>query len=91
MIGSEAIRLEWEQIFAIPGFQSITKTSRIEVSRGGDLAYTQGTYTAEFDLADGTSTTERGKWVTVWKKQADGTRELAVEIYNTVEPPADHQ
>lgn len=89
--GAEAIRREWQHIFTIPGYQGITKTTTVEVSRSGDLGYTQGTYTAEFNLADGTSATERGKWVSVWKKQADGTWKVAVEIYNTDEPPPDHQ
>jgi ketosteroid isomerase-like protein len=89
--GTEAIRREWQHIFAIPGYRSITTTTKVEVSRSGDLGYTQGTYTAEFDLADGTSATERGKWVSVWKKQADGAWKVAVEIYNTDEAPPEHQ
>jgi uncharacterized protein (TIGR02246 family) len=89
--GRQAIRAEWEHIFQIPGFQSTTTATTVEVSRGGDLGFTQGTYSTTFDLANGTQATERGKWVSVWKKQADGTWKVAVEIYNTNEPPPVHQ
>jgi hypothetical protein len=61
--GRQTIRGEWEHIFAIPGFQSTTTATTVEVSRGGDLGFTQGTYSATFDLANGTQATERGKWV----------------------------
>jgi ketosteroid isomerase-like protein len=90
--GRGAIRSYWRHIFAIPGsHQNTSKLSRVEVSRAGDLAYTQGTYANQFDLADGTTATERGKWVSVWKKQADGTWKVAVDVYNTDEPPPAHQ
>jgi hypothetical protein len=39
------------------------RATTVEVSRGGDLGFTQGTYSATFDLANGTQATERGKWV----------------------------
>jgi ketosteroid isomerase-like protein len=70
---TETIRREWEQIFAIPGFRNVSRTTRVEVSRGGDRGYTQGTYSAEFALAEGSSAMERSKWVSVWKKRADDT------------------
>ncbi|MGH7631005.1 MAG: YybH family protein [Gemmatimonadales bacterium] len=89
--GTQAIRAEWEHILAIPGYRSTSTAVEVEVSRAGDLGYTRGTYAATFDLSDGTTATERGKWVSVWKKQADGTWRVAVEIYNTDEPPPAHQ
>jgi hypothetical protein len=33
---TETIRREWQQIFAIPGFRNVSRTTRVEVSRGGD-------------------------------------------------------
>ena len=89
--GTDAIRQEWEHIFALPGFKSTAKTTNVEVAGSGDIAYTQGTYTAEFELADGNRAEERGKWVTIWKKQADGAWKVAIEIYNTDGPPPEHQ
>ena len=89
--GKHAIRKEWGHILSIPGFQNTTTTTTVEVSRAGDLGYAQGTYSTTFDLIDGTAGTERGKWVSIWKKQTDGSWKVAVEIYNTDAPPPPHQ
>jgi uncharacterized protein (TIGR02246 family) len=89
--GRDAIRKEWGNILSIPGFQNATTTTTVEVSRAGDLGYTQGTYSTTFDLIDGTAGTEHGKWVSIWKKQADERWKVAVEIYNTDAPPPPHQ
>jgi uncharacterized protein (TIGR02246 family) len=88
--GRQAIREEWEQILSIRGSKNTATTTTVEVSRAGDLGYTQGTYSTTFDLKDGTTGTEHGKWVSIWKKQPDGTWKVAVEIYNTDEEPPPH-
>jgi ketosteroid isomerase-like protein len=88
--GGQAIREEWEHLLSIPGFQSTTTTTVVEVSRAGDLGYTQGTYSTTFGLIDGTTGTEHGKWISIWKKQTDGAWKVAVEIYNTDAPPPPH-
>jgi uncharacterized protein (TIGR02246 family) len=89
--GKQAIRREWSHILGIPGFRNTGTATEVEVSRAGDLGYTRGTYATAFDLADGTTATEHGKSVSVWKKQADGSWKVAVEIYNTDAPPPIHQ
>ncbi len=89
--GKDAIRTEWSHIFAIPGLRSSWQITKVEVSRGGDLAYVQGTYEASFDDAEGHPVTERGKSVQVWKKQADGAWKAVVDIYNTDAPPPTHK
>lgn len=89
--GREAIRTEWSHILAIPGLTNNWRITRLEVSRGGDLAYAQGTYEASFDDAEGKPVTERGKSVQVWKKQADGVWKCVVDISNTDAPPPTHK
>src|SRR5262249_30205839 len=89
--GKQAIRREWSHILRIPGFRNAATATEVQVSRARDLGYTRGTYATTFDLADGTTATEQGKWVSVWKKQADGSWRVAVEIYNTDAPPPIHQ
>jgi uncharacterized protein (TIGR02246 family) len=88
--GREAIREEWEQALAIPGFSGSATTTKVDVSRAGDLGYTQGIFSTEMELIDGTTGTERGKYVAIWKKQADGTWKVAIEISNTDAPPPPH-
>jgi ketosteroid isomerase-like protein len=81
--GTDEIRRAWVQMFAVPSFSLTPKTTRIEIARSGDLAYMQGVYDA---TANGT--TDRGKFVVVWKKQADGAWRIAADIWNSDLPVA---
>ncbi len=58
-------------------------TSFVEVARSGDIGYEYGT--AEFTTANkkGKPTVEKGKYVTVWKKQPEGSWKAVVDIDNT--------
>jgi ketosteroid isomerase-like protein len=86
--GREGIRKVWEQMFAMPGLNFAPKTTKLEVARSGDLAYTQGTY--EFTAADpqGRPVNDRGKFVVVWKKQTDGAWKAVADIWNSDALPA---
>ena len=81
--GKEAIRALWSQLFETPGFALSWDISELEVSRAGDLAYGHGTYESVVNDAAGNPVTERGKWVGVWKKQADGQWKLVADIWNS--------
>ena len=82
--GLEAIRKAWSQdLFATPGYALSWRTTKVEVSRGGDLGYASGTYEFTFNDAKGMPVTYRGKYVEVWKKQADGAWKVVVDIYNS--------
>jgi uncharacterized protein (TIGR02246 family) len=80
--GLEAIRSSVVQGFASPGNMN-SKTDMVEVSRSGDLGYTYGAYEYTFKSANGETETDRGKYLTVWKKQADGKWKALVDIYNS--------
>lgn len=86
--GHEAIREEWSHILAIPGLGNESELKKLVVS--GDLAYTQGTYAATMSGPDGSPVAERGKWVTVWERQSDGSWKIIADIYNTDDLPPDH-
>jgi ketosteroid isomerase-like protein len=85
--GSEAIRQWASETMANPGFAVSWQATAAEVSAAGDLGYTVGTY--DFTLHDpqGNPMTDRGKYVTVWKKQPDGKWKVAVDIFNSDLPP----
>ena len=89
--GRAAIREEWQHILAIPGFSNQTTMRDAKVSRGGDLAYTYGTYRARMMGEDGKPVEEPGKYVTIWNRGADGNWRIAVDTYNTDVPPPDHK
>ena len=86
--GREEIRKAWEQMFATPGFNLAPKTTKVEVARSGDLAYSQGTYEFTANDPQGKPVNDRGKFVVVWKKQTDGAWKIVADIWNSDVPPA---
>lgn len=81
--GIEAIRGVFDQMQGLPGFALSWKTASVEVSSSGDLGYSFGSYELSFDGADGAPVTDIGKYMTVWKKQADGAWKVALDMFNT--------
>jgi len=53
-----------------------------DISASGDLGYTWGTYEFRSKGPDGVDRVEHGKYLTVWKKQPDGTWKVAVDMGN---------
>lgn len=57
-------------------------TTGVEVAHHGDLAYETGIYSVTTTDKRGKEKTEMGKYVVVWKKQADGSWKAAVDTWN---------
>jgi len=87
--GKAAITEEWQHILDIPGLENTSTLTGAAVSSSSDMAYTIGTYRLQMTGQDGTTVTEPGKWVAVWRKQADGKWRIIVETYNTDIPLPD--
>jgi len=67
-----------------PNFHLQFAATKVEVAKSGDIAYTQGTYTMTLtDPATKQPVTDKGKYVTVYKKQADGGWKAVEDIQNT--------
>ena len=81
--GKEALRKAWSAYFATPGFAISWQPTKVEASRGGDLGYSMGTYELTTHDPTGKPVTDRGKYVTMWKKQADGTWKVVADIFNS--------
>jgi ketosteroid isomerase-like protein len=54
----------------------------------GDAGYTWGHYEGTSHDAEGNPVTTTGRYITLWKRQADGSWKVALDISND-EPPAD--
>jgi uncharacterized protein (TIGR02246 family) len=54
----------------------------VVVSKGGDLAYVSYAYEFTVTGPEGTRTTETGRDISIYKKDADGSWKLAVDIWN---------
>jgi len=81
--GKEAIRKGIDAFFAIPGASLTFQTAKVVVARGGDLAYTYGTYAMTMNDAKGKPVNDKGKYVTVYGKQPDGKWKVVVDIFNS--------
>jgi len=84
--GKDAIREMMSEIFAVPGYAGSWQPTRMEVARAGDLAYTLGTYEFTLNDPEGNPVADRGKYVTVWKKQLDGSWKVVIDIWNSDQP-----
>src|SRR6476660_9958350 len=83
--GRAAIRDAWKQLSSAPGFALEWNVKDSKVGAAGDTAYTAGTYQLKF-----TGGGEKGKYVTVWAKQVDGSWKVTNDIFNadeTAPPP----
>jgi uncharacterized protein (TIGR02246 family) len=85
--GKEGVRKEIGTLLALPGLSVSWAPQKVEVARSGDLAYTQGVYELTTTDAHGKSTTDHGKTVEIWKKQADGSWKCIVDMWSSNLPP----
>jgi ketosteroid isomerase-like protein len=87
--GSDAIKALFTHLMT-PGMTVHWTPAKAQVSTAGDVGYTTGAYQV---TAGGAS--EKGKYVTVWKKQADGGWKMAEDIFNAdaamQPPPSEHK
>ena len=84
--GRDAIRKEFESMMALPGFGIAWQPTKVEVARSGDVGYSIGTYDMTMSGVDGRPMKDRGKYVTIWKKQADGSWKVALDMFNSDTP-----
>lgn len=58
--------------------------SHVEMDGAGDMAYVYGTYTMIMAAAEGEDPVEdHGKYIEIWKRQADGSWKVALDIFNS--------
>ena len=86
LTSKDAIRNMWKEMLSNPGATLTWKTTRVEVSKAADMAFSSGTY--EFTMKDpsGKSVNERGKYLEVWEKQADGKWKCGADMWSSDAP-----
>ena len=88
MTGKGAIGKGLKDALADPNWSLALQPVQVEVSKGGDLGYTRGTYVLiATDPASKKAVTEKGRFVTIFRKEADGAWK-AVQDINNAEAPA---
>ena len=79
----EEIKKIWQDMLASPGFVISWKASKVKVAKSGDLGFVSGTYELTMNDASGKPVNDRGKYVEVWQKQADGTWKCGTDTWNS--------
>jgi ketosteroid isomerase-like protein len=85
--GMDAVKNSLRQLFMDPNFSLAVKTTSVAVSKASDYGYTTGTY--ELKMTDAKTkkpVVEKGKYVTVYEKQPDGSWKAVADINNADGP-----
>ena len=83
LAGKDAIRTLWRSMLESPLFSGGWKATKVEVAQSGDLAYLSGNYEFKEQDPAGNPITDKGKYLVVWKKQADGNWKCVANMFNS--------
>ena len=78
----QSIRAAWASLLG-SGASISWQATKVEVARSGDLAYIVGVYQLTMKDPKGNPAPDHGKFVEVWKKQADGKWKVVADIFNS--------
>ena len=78
--GKPALREAVGGMMQDPNFALSFEANTVVVARSGDLAYETGTYTMTMSDARKKPATEKGHYVVVWQKQADGAWKVMLDV-----------
>lgn len=86
-VGTAAIRNAYSEALKDPKFDVSFAADKVEVARSGDLAFTQGHFTMKgSDPKTEALTTSTGSYLTIFKKQPDGSWKI-IEDWAAANPP----
>ena len=81
--GKQAIAGAVKEMMSDPNFALDFTGTSADAAKGGDMVYTTGTYTMTMSDAKKQPMTDKGKYVTVFKKQTDGSWKAVADIVNS--------
>jgi ketosteroid isomerase-like protein len=84
--GRQEIAKSFAGFFTLPNLKITWHADKADVAKSGELGYTSGTYQMSFSDPAGKTVLDKGKYVTVWTKQADGSWKVLLDIFNTDMP-----
>ena len=67
---------------AYPPISNLQEES-LEIEGQGNLAYDRGTYSMTVTHVGAAATEDHGKYLTIWRKQADGSWKISRAMYNS--------
>jgi uncharacterized protein (TIGR02246 family) len=82
--GRDAIKTSFAPALSDPNFSLTFASDRVMTSKSGDMAYAQGTYTMTMtNPKTKQPVTDKGKYLTIYVKQADGSWKVVADTYNS--------
>jgi ketosteroid isomerase-like protein len=79
----EAIRNGWKAMLGSPGLVISWQPTKVQVGKGGEMAWVSGRYELTMNDANGKPINNRGKYLEVWQKQTDGNWKCAADMWNS--------
>jgi uncharacterized protein (TIGR02246 family) len=83
LTGKQPIKDGLKPMLADPQFALTLLPTKVEVSKSGDLAFTQGPYKFAFSDIRGNKFEDEGKFLTVWRRLPDGTWKIVADTMNS--------
>jgi uncharacterized protein (TIGR02246 family) len=82
--GRAAARDAFKPLLADPNFALTFQSTQAHAAKSGDMVYTVGTYSLTVtDAKEKKPVTDKGKYITVFRKQADGSWKASADMINT--------
>jgi uncharacterized protein (TIGR02246 family) len=82
--GRDNIAAALKPLLSDPNFALQFQSTKVDVAKSGDVGYTQGTYAMTMtDPKTKQPMTDKGKYLTVFRKQADGSWKAVSDMLNS--------
>lgn len=88
MHGKDSIRAALKEMVSDSALSLKFQASRVDVAKSGDVGYTEGAYTLTVtDPVSKKPVNDKGSYVTVYRKQSDGSWKAISDIASSATPP----
>ena len=87
LAGKQAIVAFYRKAFADPDFSISSSATKAEVFAGGKMGYTVGKFASKSRDQSGQLMEQEGTYITVWKKQEDGSWKIIEHTGSESGPP----
>lgn len=85
--GKAAVKAAMASLMTDPNFVVSFRSDRMMASKGGDMVYSEGAYTMTMtDPKTKKPVTDKGKYLTVYTKQPDGSWKAIADTFNSDGP-----
>lgn len=79
-VGKQAITERYQKLFSNPDFALTWEPIKAEVFAAGNVGYTTGRYKSRFKNKAGKWVEGTGRYITVWRKQDDGSWKIVTDM-----------